>query len=70
MWRRSLCTVGGAGDTHAFELVDVEQLHHEEIQRHHPLPAGFGPRTVRVLAAHHMQMRALDIAAQPPRVHQ
>ena len=40
------------------ELVGVERLHHQEIQRHHPLPAGLGPRPVRVvLAAHHMQVR-------------
>ena len=53
------------GDTHALELVGVERLHHKEIQRHHPLPAGLGPRPVRVvLAAHHMQMRPRHLAPQ------
>lgn len=34
--------VGGAGDAHTLELVDVKRLHHEEIQRH--------PRSRRDLA--------------------
>ena len=63
--------VGGPGHAHALELVDVERLHHKEIQRHHPLAARLGPGPVRVVfAAHHMQMRPLDLAAQSPRIHQ
>ena len=57
--------VRGLRHPHALELVDVERLHHKEIQRHHPLPARLGPRPVRVvLPAHHMQMRPRHLAAQ------
>ena len=53
-----------APGTAPLELVVVESLHHQEIQRHDPLPAGLRPRPVRVVPADHMQMRPRHLAAQ------
>ena len=56
---------------HPLELVGVERLHRQEIQRHRPLAAGLGQRPVRVvLPAHHVQVRARDPAPQRPGIGQ
>ena len=53
-----------AGHPEPLELVGIEGLHHQEVQRHHPLPAGLRPRVVRVVAAYDMQVRSWHLAAQ------
>ena len=61
----------GVRDPHPLELVGVERLHREEIQRHAALPARLGPRPVRVvLPANHMQMRPGGPAPERARVGQ
>ena len=58
-------------NVHPLELVTVERLHHQEIQRHRPLPPGLGHGPVRVIIpADHVQVRAGDLAAQLPRIRQ
>src|SRR5712691_6893168 len=52
-------------NAHPLELVTVERLHHQEIQRYRPLPPRLGHGPVRVtVAADHVQVRAGDLAAQ------
>jgi hypothetical protein len=46
----------------------VEGLHGQEVQRHAALPARLCPRPVRVVAAHHVQVRPRHLTAQRTRV--
>jgi len=62
--------VRGPRNTEAFELVGVKSLHQQEIQRNHPRPTGFRPRPVRIIPAHHVQMRPLDRASQKTSIRQ
>ena len=63
-------TVPRARHPHPLQLIRVERLHHQEIQRHDPLPPRLGPRPVHVVPPHHMQVRPPHLAAQQPGIQQ
>src|SRR5260370_38137602 len=53
-------------DPYPLELVTVERLHRDEVQRDTALAAGFGDSPVRVvLTADHVPVRASDLTPQP-----
>jgi hypothetical protein len=52
------------------ELISVERLHRQEVQRHGALASRLGPRTVDVVAAQHVQVSPLGLAPQQPRIQQ
>ena len=55
---------------HPLELIAVERPHHQEVGRDRPLTPGLSPRPVRVIAAHHVQVRARDRTPQHRRIRQ
>ena len=57
---------GGTRNGQPLELISVERLHRQEVQRHRSLPPRLGPRTVHVVAAHHVQVSPLGLTPQQP----